>query len=111
MTDRRPGPRLTEPLARDGDDALAALVETIPVWLVITPLVGVVNGALFFLVAGRRPSSLTPYLVLAALAASLAQASGVVPPGGPPASLGDVHLISASLAVWVTLGLVRALGL
>ena len=89
---------------------LELLLGVVPVWLVITPLVGVMNGALFFLLAGRRPSSLPLYIVLASVAASLAQASGLVGANEPPYSLGDVHVVAASLAAWVTLAVARAAG-
>ncbi|MCC6177828.1 MAG: hypothetical protein IT305_21210 [Chloroflexi bacterium] len=82
----------------------------IPVWLVITPLIGVVNGALFFLVVGRRPSSLPLYLALSVIAASAVQALGPVEAGSPPFSLGDVQLVAASLGAWVTLVVTRVVG-
>jgi hypothetical protein len=88
-----------------------AVLGAIPVWLVITPLIGAVNGALFFLIVGRRPSSLFIYVPLATLAASLVQAANLVEAGGPPFSLGDVHLVVASLAAWVALAVTRAIGL
>lgn len=90
---------------------LDAIVGAIPIWLVITPLVGVVNGALFFLIVGRRPLSLLLYVVLAASAASLVQASGLVAAGSPPFSLGDVQLVAASLAAWTVLAITRTVGL
>ena len=66
---------------------MSDVLGLIPVWLIITPLIGVVNGALFFLIVGRRASSLPLYLVLAVAAASLVEASGLVPSGEPPFSL------------------------
>jgi hypothetical protein len=87
------------------------LLGSIPVWLVITPLIGVVNGALFFLIAGRRPLSLPLYLVIGMAAASLVQAAGLIEPGEPPFSLGDIQLVAASLGAWVLLVMTRALGL
>jgi hypothetical protein len=89
---------------------LELLLGTIPVWLVITPLIGVVNGALFFLIVGRRPSSLPLYLLLGSVAASLAQAAGLVEAGTPPFSLGDIQLVGASLAAWAVLVITRAAG-
>lgn len=88
------------------DGALAS----VPVWLVITPLIGVVNGALFFLLAGRRPSSLGLYVPLAAVAASLPHAVGLAPPGSPPWTLGEVHLVAASVGAWTMLALARLAG-
>jgi hypothetical protein len=90
---------------------LDAMLAAIPVWLAITPLVGVVNAALFFLIAGRRPSSLPIYVALGVGAASLTQAAGLVEAGSPPLSLGDVHLVVTSLAAWATLVVTRLLGL
>ena len=90
---------------------MESLLGIVPVWLVITPLIGVVNGALFFLIVGRRPSSLPIYLVLAIAAASLVQAARLVEPGEPPFSLGDVHLVTASLGAWLALVVGRLSGL
>ena len=43
---------------------LDPMLALLPPWLLITPLIGVIHGSLFFLVAGRRPSSLPVYLAL-----------------------------------------------
>ncbi len=89
---------------------MSDVLGLIPVWLIITPLIGVVNGALFFFIVGRRASSLPLYLVLAVAAASLVQASGLVEAGEPPYSLGDVQLVAASLGAWLALVIARLLG-
>ena len=78
--------------------------------MIITPLVGVVNGALFFLLVGPRPSSLGIYVPLAAIAASLPHAIGLTPTGSPPWTLGEVHLVAASVAAWSMLALMRLAG-
>ncbi len=83
----------------------------LPVWLMITPLVGTINATLFFLIAGRRPASLSLYLGIAIVAASAMHAAGLVDAGDPPFSLGDVQLVSTSLAAWVALMVSRSLGL
>lgn len=83
----------------------------LPIWLMITPLVGSINATLFFLIAGRRPASLGLYLVVAILAASAMHSVGLVAAGEPPFSIGDVHLISTSLAAWAALAISRLLGL
>lgn len=87
------------------------LLAVLPPWIVIVPLVGAINGALFFLIVGRRPSSLPVYLALAVAAAAVAQAVGIVEPSGPPLSLGEVHLVATSGAAWATLMVSRAIGL
>lgn len=87
------------------------ILALLPPWLLIVPLIGAINGALFFLIVGRRPSSLPVYLALAVAAASLAQALQLVEPGAPPLSVGDVHLVATSMAAWAALVLTRALGL
>jgi hypothetical protein len=79
------------------------ILALLPPWLLITPLIGVIHGSLFFLVIGRRPSSLPVYLALGVAAASLTQALELVPPGAPPFSLGDVNLITTSVATWVVI--------
>ena len=90
--------------------AMEALLGSVPVWLMITPLIGVVNGAVFFLLVGRRPRSLLIYVVLACLATSGVQALGLVEGGAPPLSLGDIQLVLVSAAAWVALAAARALG-
>ena len=89
------------------DPSLAVL----PPWLLITPLIGVIHGSLFFLIVGRRPSSLPVYLALGIAAASLAQAVQLVPPGPPPFSLGEVHLVATSVATWTVMVACRVIGL
>jgi hypothetical protein len=89
------------------DPSLAIL----PPWLLITPLIGVIHGSLFFLIVGRRPTSLPVYLALGIAAASLAQALQVIPPGPPPFSLGEVHLVSTSVATWAVMMVSRVVGL
>ncbi len=91
--------------------AAEAVLGSVPIWLVITPLIGVVNGAVFFLLVGRRPRSLFIYLALACLAASCVQALGLVEGGAPPFSLGDVQLVAVSIAAWAALAAARAIGL
>ena len=86
----------------------ADLLGTPPAWLVITPLIGVVTGSLFFLVAGRRPASLFLYVVLAVITASAVQAAGIFQTGGPPFSLGDVNLLAPLIASWLALVMTRA---
>ena len=87
------------------------LLALLPPWLLITPLIGLIHGSLFFIVVGRRPSSLPVYLVLGVAAASLMQALELVPPGAPPFSLGEVNLLATSLATWVVIMISRIVGL
>jgi len=75
------------------------------------PLIGLINAALFFIVIGRRPSSLPVYVVVAIVAALLVQSFGVVKPGEPPLSLGEVNLIATSIGAGVSLVLARSFGL
>jgi hypothetical protein len=89
------------------DPSLAIL----PPWLLITPLIGIIHGSLFFLIVGRRPGSLPVYLALGIAAASLAQAAQLVPPGPPPFSLGEVHLVATSVATWAVMLACRIIGL
>jgi len=87
------------------------MLALLPPWLLITPLIGLIHGSLLFLVVGRRPSSLPVYLALGIAAASLMQALELVPPGAPPFSLGEVNLISTSVATWVVIVVSRVEGL
>jgi hypothetical protein len=90
---------------------LESMIAMFPPWLMITPLIGVIHGSLFFLLLGRRASSLPVYLVLGIAAASLAQTLQLLPPGQPPFSLGEVHLVATSLATWGVMLAIRAIGL
>ena len=87
------------------------LLALFPPWLLITPLLGVIHGSLFFIIVGRRPGSLPVYLVLGVAAASLIQALELVPPGAPPFSIGEVHLVVTTVATWVILLISRITGL
>jgi hypothetical protein len=87
------------------------MLSLLPPWLLIAPLIGVIHASLLFFIVGRRPTSLPVYLALGIAAASLAQALQLLPPGSPPFSIGEVHLVSTSVAAWgVVLG-ARAAGL
>ncbi|MFN8522067.1 MAG: hypothetical protein U0821_03075 [Chloroflexota bacterium] len=79
--------------------------------MVITSLLGIICGCAFFLVGARSPWSLGAYLVAAVIGATAAHLSGLIPPGEPPLSLGDVHLMSAMLGSWLSLITIRAFGL
>jgi hypothetical protein len=87
------------------------LLALFPPWLLITPLLGVIHGSLFFIILGRRPSSLPVYLVLGITAASLFQALQFIPPGAPPFSLGEVQLVATTAATWGLLTASRIAGL
>jgi hypothetical protein len=87
------------------------LLALFPPWLLITPLLGVIHGSLFFMIVGRRPGSLPVYLVLGIAAASLMQVLELAPPGNPPFAIGDVHLVVTSVATWLILLVSRVTGL
>jgi hypothetical protein len=88
-----------------------SLLAAVPPWLVITPMIGLIHGSLLFIEVGRRPSSLPVYLALGFAAASLMQALELVPAGAPPFSLGEVNLVSTSVATWVVIVASRISGL
>lgn len=87
------------------------LLALFPPWLLITPLLGIIHGSLFFIIVGRRPSSLPVYLVLGIAAASAFQALELFPPGAPPFALGEVQLVPTSVATWALLLVSRVTGL
>ena len=87
------------------------ILALFPPWLLITPLIGIIHGSLFFLIVGHRPSSLPVYLTIGVAAASLAQALQIVPPGPPPFSVGEVHLVVTSVATWAVMVATRVLGI
>ena len=86
------------------------LLHLLPPWLLITPLIGVINGAVFFLIVGRRPSSLPLYLTVAIVAAVGMQAAGIAEPGRPPLSLGEVNLVTTTVSAWASLVVTRSIG-
>ena len=87
-----------------------AITFGLPIWLMVTPLIGTINATLFFLIAVRRPGSLMLYLTVAIVAASSMHLAGLFDAGEPPFSIGDVHLLSTSLAAWGALAISRLLG-
>jgi hypothetical protein len=93
------------------EPTIETLIALLPPWLLITPLIGIIHGALFFLIGGRRPSSLPVYLTIGIAAASLAQALQIVPPGPPPFSLGEINLVFTSVATWAVMMVSRLAGL
>jgi hypothetical protein len=86
------------------------LLQLAPPWLVIVPLIGVINGAMFFLIVGRRPRSLPLYLTVAIVAAVAMQTLGVAEPGDPPLSLGEVNLVTTTVSAWASLVATRSIG-
>jgi len=87
------------------------LLQLVPPWLVVVPLVGVINAALFFVIIGRRPASLPLYLIVATTVATAVQALGLAQAGDPPLSIGDVNLVATSVGAWASLVMMRSVGL
>ena len=88
-----------------------ALFQLLPPWMVIAPLIGLINASLFFVIVGRRPVGLPVYAMVAIVAATLVQSLGIARAGEPPLSLGEVNLLATSIGAWVSLVLVRSVGL
>jgi hypothetical protein len=87
------------------------LLQLAPPWLMIVPLIGIINGCVFFLIVGRRPSSLPLYLAVAVLASVGMQSLALVQPGDPPLSLGEVNLVTTTVSAWASLVATRSVGL
>lgn len=87
------------------------LLQLAAPWLVIVLLIGAINGAVFFLIVGRRPVSLPLYLLVSIATALLIQSLSIATPGDPPLSLGEVNLVTTSVSAWASLVLTRAAGL
>jgi hypothetical protein len=88
-----------------------SLLQLAPPWLMIVPLVGMINASLFFILIGRRPISLPIYAIVAIIGALFVQSMSFVKPGEPPLSLGEVNLVATTIGAWVTLVMVRSVGL
>jgi hypothetical protein len=88
-----------------------ALLQVLPPWLVIVPLIGLINAALFFVIAGRRSIGLPLYAFVAIAAATAVQSFGIARAGEPPLSLGEVNLVATSVGAWVSLVVIRWIGL
>ena len=86
------------------------ILQLLPPWMVIAPLIGLINASLFFIIAGRRSAGLPLYVIVGIVAASMVQSFGVARPGEPPLSLGEVNLVATSIGAWVSLMLVRWIG-
>jgi hypothetical protein len=87
------------------------LLQLLPPWMVIAPLIGLINASLFFVIIGRRSIGLPIYAIVAIVAATLVQSLGIAKAGDPPLSLGEVNLLVTSIGAWVSLVLVRSVGL
>ena len=83
---------------------------SLPPWLVLAALLGVINAAACFMLVGRRLSRLTWYALLGLLAASLGQVVGMAIPLPKPLMIGDVNVLAASLGACSLVLAARAWG-
>jgi hypothetical protein len=78
-----------------------------PPWLVLAGLLGLINAAACFMLIGRHLSRLTWYALLGMLAAALGQVVGEATRAPAPVTIGDVNLLTVSLAAWIAVGSAR----
>jgi hypothetical protein len=90
---------------------VAPLYGLVPPWGLFAALIGMANASLFFLLAGRSLGRLPLYVLSGAAVGLLAQPLGVLLADGgqAPLSIGEVSLPLISIAVWMALGVARAL--
>jgi uncharacterized membrane protein len=72
-------------------------IASLPPWLFLAALLGVINAAACFMLFGRHLSRLPWYALLGLLAASLGQVVGTAVPAPRPLSIGDVNVLVTSL--------------
>lgn len=86
-------------------------IGPLPPWLVLGGLLGVINAAACFMLAGRDVWHLTWYALVGLFGASLGQVVAMATPFPAPLLIGDVNVLAASLAACVTVLAARARGL
>lgn len=76
---------------------MRTLLSFFPPWVVASLLLGVICGALFFVLAGRKVLSLPLYLVLGGVAAILGQMASLALELQPwPVVVGQLHVLAAT---------------
>src|SRR5213080_674115 len=98
-------------LAAPMSPTLLAALGLVAPWTALAALLGLANGALFFLIAGRSAPRLPLYLVCGAAAAALVQPAGALLAPSTPLLIGEVSLPLVTVAVWLAVGFARLLGL
>ena len=91
-------------------EARLALMS-VPPWLVLAALIGVMNGAASFMLIGRHLSRLAWYVVLGIFAAGLGQVVGEAVGLPAPVKIGDVSVLATSLGTWMVILAARLGGL
>jgi len=90
---------------------VATVLATLPPWLVLAGLLGVINGAASFMLIGTHLSRLAWYVVLGIFAAGLGQVVGGAESVPAPVKIGDVNLLATSAGAWVVIVAARLGGL
>lgn len=87
---------------------LRLILGIFPPWFAASFLLGIICGALFFIVAGRRLLSLPLYLILGAVAAVVGQMASLGLELEPwPMIFGQVHLAATASAALLLLFVAR----
>jgi uncharacterized membrane protein len=89
----------------------ASALALLPPWLVLSALLGVINGAASFMLIGRHVRGLAWYALLGIFAAGLGQVVGEAVHMPVPLKIGDVNVLSTSVGAWLVLVAARACGL
>ncbi len=98
---------IEEQTARLLDMARPVLIA-LPPAVFVAVLLGLMNSAVFYVGLGRGLRLFVPYLILgAAGAAGGAMIGRQLPEGGP--MIGDVSVVSTSVAAWVVLLIARSM--
>ncbi len=90
---------------------LTSLLTSVPPWLLLAALVGIINAAACFVLVGQRITHLPWYVVLGALAGGLGQVFGSAVQAPSPVEIGELNLLAASAGAWVLLLVARLAGL
>jgi len=88
----------------------AGIFTSLPPWLVLAGLLGVINGAACFMLIGRRVSRLAWYAVLGLFAACLGQVVGTAIQAPEPLKIGDLNVLAASVGAWSVVLTARVTG-
>jgi hypothetical protein len=89
----------------------AAVLAMLPPWVVLSGLLGVINGAAAFMLIGRAMTRLAWYVVLGIFAAGLGQVVGGALQAPEPLKIGDVNVLMTSIGAWMVISAARVGGL
>lgn len=89
---------------------VAQALAFLPPWVALAALLGVINGSACFMLLGQRITRLGWYAAIGAPTAALGHVFGAATQAPAPVLIGEVNVVTASLATWIILSAAWAAG-